>query len=108
DEALTHAETTDRGFPPWKVRLTAGLGSWVLRLWAGTLSFRHRALGADVDPHRLGLPGHFIYALWHEYLLLPVCFYARADVHVLVSRHADAHLIAEVCRRLRIPVVRGS
>jgi len=88
---------------------TAGLlGSWTLRMWMRSLRYRYRPLGTDTNPHQPQLATRYIYAMWHEYLLLPVYCYARPDIHVLISRHADAGILAEVCRRLRIPVVRGS
>ncbi len=93
---------------PWLVSTAGLVGSWALRCWMATLRFQYRPLGPDLDPGRAGLPGRYIYAFWHEYLLLPVCRYARPDVHVLVSRHADGQLFAEVCGRLGIPLVRGS
>lgn len=83
-------------------------GAGLLRLWLGTLQFRYRPLGPDVDPRRRSLGARFIYAMWHETLLLPVQRFARSDISVLVSTHADAELIAQICRRLRVGVVRGS
>lgn len=62
----------------------------------------------NVDPNLPDLPGRFIYAMWHEYLLLPVYEFARPDIHVLVSQHSDGEIIADICRRLGVPVVRGS
>src|ERR1700682_440464 len=76
----------------------AGLaGAGVLRLWMRTLKYQSRPLGVDVDPNGAGLQGRYIYAMWHEYLLLPVHFYARPDICVLISQHADAHILTEVC-----------
>jgi lysophospholipid acyltransferase (LPLAT)-like uncharacterized protein len=44
--------------------------------------------------------------LWHETVLLGASI--KAPIHVLISQHADGELIAQVCRRLGIGVVRGS
>lgn len=84
------------------------VGAGLLRLWLGTLHFRYRPLGPDVDPRRPSLGARYIYAMWHETLLLPVQRFARPDISVLISTHADAELIAQICRRLRVGVVRGS
>jgi lysophospholipid acyltransferase (LPLAT)-like uncharacterized protein len=54
------------------------------------------------------LQGHYIYAFWHENILLPACYYGRPEVRVLISQHADGQLIAEVCRHLGFGLVRGS
>jgi lysophospholipid acyltransferase (LPLAT)-like uncharacterized protein len=65
-------------------------------------------MGPNLEPHRHGLRERYLYVVWHENMLLPVCRYARPDVWVLISKHADGQLIAEVCRHLGIRVVRGS
>jgi lysophospholipid acyltransferase (LPLAT)-like uncharacterized protein len=93
---------------PWLIK-AAGLGAgWLVRLWMGTLNYRYRTQGQDFDPRRHDLPGRYIYAFWHENLLLPATFYGRRDVHVLISRHADGQLIAEACRHLGFRTVAGS
>ena len=47
-----------------------------------------------------------IYAFWHESILFFTVF--RGRFTVLVSRHADGELMAQVCRHLRFGVARGS
>jgi lysophospholipid acyltransferase (LPLAT)-like uncharacterized protein len=91
--------------------LIKGLGftaAWALRLYMGTLHYRYRPLGPNVEPTRPGMAQQYIYALWHENMVLPFYHYARPDISVLVSQHADGQLLAEVCRHLRVGVVRGS
>lgn len=93
---------------PWVVK-TAGLaGACGLSLWMKTLQYRYRSLGPEVDPFRAGRDRRFIYAMWHENILLPLQRFARSDICVLISRHRDAEVIAEACRFLRVQVVRGS
>jgi lysophospholipid acyltransferase (LPLAT)-like uncharacterized protein len=88
---------------------TAGFaGATLLRAWVRTLNYRYHPLGPNVDPSGPALAERYIYAMWHEYLLLPVFCYPRRDVHVLISKHADGQWVAEFCRSLRIPVIRGS
>jgi len=41
-------------------------------------------------------------------MLLPAYHYARADIYILISQHADGQLIAEVCENLGFRTVRGS
>jgi lysophospholipid acyltransferase (LPLAT)-like uncharacterized protein len=93
---------------PFFIRLTALLISWAIRVWIGTLNFCHRSLVREADPRKCKLGARFIYAFWHENLLLPAYFYARRDIHVLISQHADGELIARVCRHLGFSTVRGS
>jgi lysophospholipid acyltransferase (LPLAT)-like uncharacterized protein len=91
--------------------LIQGLGffmAWLIRLWLGTLRFRYRPLGPNLDPHRRELRGRYVYAFWHENMMLPAYCYARPDIWVLISQHADGQLIAEVCRHLGFRTVRGS
>src|SRR5262249_44086585 len=41
-------------------------------------------------------------------LLLPLSQYARPDIHVLISKHADGQLIAKLANHLGFGVVHGS
>jgi lysophospholipid acyltransferase (LPLAT)-like uncharacterized protein len=81
------------------------VGALVLRQWMNTLALRvdMRASGEHpTDPRRQ----RFLYAFWHEALLVATCFHSR--VHIMISQHADGELITQVCRHLRIGVARGS
>lgn len=80
-------------------------GALFIRQWMNTLNVRmdFSASGPHpADPRR----ERFIYVFWHETLLLSTSF--RTKIHVLISQHADGELIAQMCRHLRIGVVRGS
>jgi lysophospholipid acyltransferase (LPLAT)-like uncharacterized protein len=90
------------------IKLAGLLGAWLVKLWIGTLRFRYRPLGLALDPNGAGFRGRFIYAFWHENILVPAYHYARPDIHVLISQHADGEIIAEICRRLGFSLVRGS
>jgi lysophospholipid acyltransferase (LPLAT)-like uncharacterized protein len=68
---------------------------------------RYRIAGPDAvahpaDPHT----ARHIYAFWHESILAMVGL--KIAIRVLIGRHADGELIAQVCCRLGIQVVRGS
>jgi lysophospholipid acyltransferase (LPLAT)-like uncharacterized protein len=93
---------------PFFIRLTAFLMSWAIRVWIGTLNLCHRSLVREADPRRRDLASRYIYAFWHENLLLLAYFYARRDIQVLISRHADGELIARVCRHMGFSTIRGS
>jgi lysophospholipid acyltransferase (LPLAT)-like uncharacterized protein len=76
-------------------------------LWVWLRTLRIRIVAADgqqhpVDPARR----RYFYAFWHEGLLAPLA--SRAKARVLISNHADGELIAEICRRAGIGVIRGS
>lgn len=93
---------------PWLLKLVGFVGAWVIRGWIGTLRYRYRPLGPNVDPHQPGLGTRYIYAAWHENMLLLAYHYGRPDIFVLISQHADGEMIAEVCRHLRFRLIRGS
>lgn len=82
--------------------------AWLVRLWIGTVRYRFRPLGENLEPNRRGLKGHYIYTFWHENLLMPAYHYGRPDIWVLISQHADGQVIAEACRHLGFRLVRGS
>jgi lysophospholipid acyltransferase (LPLAT)-like uncharacterized protein len=84
------------------------IGAWLVRLWIWTLRYRYCNLGPDVRPQGLPPGQRYIFAFWHEYLLLPAYHYGRPDIWVLISQHADGQIIAEICRHLGFGLVRGS
>lgn len=90
------------------IRAVAWAGSWVVRAWVGTLRYEYNPLGPNMDPRRPEIAGRYLYAFWHENLLLPAYCYGRPDINILISQHADGELIAEICRHLHFSVVRGS
>jgi lysophospholipid acyltransferase (LPLAT)-like uncharacterized protein len=90
------------------IRFVALIGATLIRLWIGTLRYRYRPLGPSMDPTKADFRGRFIYCFWHENILMPAYQYGRPDIHVLISQHADGEIIAEICRRLKFSLIRGS
>jgi len=88
----------------WLVRLLGVIG---LRLLVG--SCRTRIIGWDewVETEHAGGRA-VLFAFWHNRLLIPAWFFRRRNIHVLVSRHDDAELIARILERIGFVVVRGS
>ncbi|VTS01912.1 lysophospholipid acyltransferase family protein [Tuwongella immobilis] len=93
---------------PWMISTAAALGALALRSWLATVRYRYQPLGPNMDPHRPEMTGRYLYAFWHENILLPASQYARPDIHVLISQHADGQLITKICKRLGFSVVNGS
>lgn len=92
---------------PWLLRPLSLLGALFIRFWVGSL--RGRLFDPEgVIPPPLAGGKRYIYALWHEYLLLPMSRIAQGNVHILISQHADGQFIAETARLLRFSTVRGS
>lgn len=93
---------------PQLVKLAGFSISWVVRVLVGTVRFRSVALGPRVAPTEPGLQGRYLYAFWHESLLLPAYHYSHTPTRVLISEHADGEVIARACGHLGLKVVRGS
>src|SRR5262245_19737220 len=93
---------------PRLIRAAGAAGSWAIRGWVRTLRLRYVRLGPNFDPQRPGANGRFVYAFWHEYILLPAHLYGRRAITVLSSQHADGELMAGIASRLGFSVVRGS
>jgi lysophospholipid acyltransferase (LPLAT)-like uncharacterized protein len=93
---------------PRLIKALGFVGAWVVRIWMVTLRYRCHCLGVSGLPHHPWMRGHYIYAFWHENMLLPAYHCGRPDVYVLVSQHADGQLMAEVCRGLGFRLIRGS
>jgi lysophospholipid acyltransferase (LPLAT)-like uncharacterized protein len=92
---------------PWAIKWIAFLGSLFIRLWVGTIAFRYRALGSYLDPRRK-LSANYLYAFWHEDILVPCRFFPNCGINILVSQHADGEMIARASRHMGFGVVRGS
>jgi lysophospholipid acyltransferase (LPLAT)-like uncharacterized protein len=91
----------------WLIKTLGFVGAWVIRLWIATLRYRYHPIGPHtIPPPKLG--ARYIYAFWHENMLLPAYHCGNPHVWVLVSRHSDGELIAAVCRSLGFRLIRGS
>jgi lysophospholipid acyltransferase (LPLAT)-like uncharacterized protein len=93
---------------PWLINALAFAGAWLVRLWILTVRYRHHGVGSSALPYQPHVRGRYIYAFWHENMLLPAYHCGRPDVSVLISQHADGELMAQVCQRLGFRVIRGS
>jgi lysophospholipid acyltransferase (LPLAT)-like uncharacterized protein len=88
----------------WLVRF---LGVFCMRLFVG--SCRTRIIGWDEwveTEHARG--SAVLFAFWHNRLLIPAWFFRGRNIHVLVSRHPDAELMARIVERIGFVAVRGS
>src|SRR5205823_7934692 len=89
----------------WLVPFLAAAIAWIIRLWIGTT--RKRMISSDGQQHPVDpAVARYIYAFWHEGLLAPLA--TRPRIRVLISQHTDGELIAQICERLSIGVIRGS
>jgi lysophospholipid acyltransferase (LPLAT)-like uncharacterized protein len=84
------------------------VGALLIRLYVGTLAYRYRPVGPNMNPLQKGFQGRYVYAFWHENILLPCYHYARRDIRVLISEHADGEMIARAAEHIGFGTVRGS
>ncbi|MFO0901938.1 MAG: lysophospholipid acyltransferase family protein [Pirellulales bacterium] len=91
---------------PRLIRVASWLAAGTLRPWLASLRtdvYAGEYAPQPADPRER----RFIYVLWHESLLAALLF-RHVTAHVLISQHADGEVIAQVCDRLGVGVVRGS
>jgi lysophospholipid acyltransferase (LPLAT)-like uncharacterized protein len=90
---------------PLALALGPALGAAALRLLAASCRVRFTEGGAGAR-WRAGTP--FIFATWHSRVLLLPALYRGRHLRVLVSRSRDGELVARLCARFGLEVVRGS
>lgn len=93
---------------PWLVALAGWMISLIVRTWMRTIRFEYHPQEKRYDPNDPGFEGRYLYCFWHEHILVPASQYARPDIQVLISKHADGQMIARACRSLGFSTVAGS
>lgn len=95
---------------PNHLRRLAAAASAIAPAWFRTVSFAYRPLTSYLVNDRPELFGdaRFVYAFWHEHLVVPSYVYARPDTTVLVGQHRDGELMSQIHEHLGLKVVRGS
>jgi lysophospholipid acyltransferase (LPLAT)-like uncharacterized protein len=90
------------------ISLAARVVAWFIRIWVGLCRYRYVPLGPPLELTKPGFTGRYIFAFWHENLLIPAYHYSRPNVYILISKHADGEMIAQVSKRLTMQIIRGS
>ncbi len=93
---------------PLLISMAARVIAWSIRRWMGLCKYQYVPLGPPLELTQPGFTGRYIYAFWHENLLIPAYHYSRPNVYVLISKHADGELVAQVSHWLTMKTVRGS
>lgn len=93
---------------PWLIRTLVMVGYWFVRVLLSTVFCKYWQFGPDLRPANVVKHKRCIYALWHEYTLVPLVRFSHSTARLLVSQHADGMIVAEMCKHLRMGVVRGS
>ncbi|MGL4465845.1 MAG: lysophospholipid acyltransferase family protein [Planctomycetia bacterium] len=92
----------------WLYRFAVSLMAPILRVWMSTLRVKAHADDDRSDPFLHPEPNPFIYALWHESLLLAATYHRRFRPKVMISKSRDGEFITRVVKSLGLDVVRGS
>ena len=93
---------------PTVIKWIGFFGAVIIRCWIGTLALRYRCLGENVYPDLGAVRQNTLAAFWHENILVPCYLFARQNVSVLISQHADGEMIAQVCKHIGYATIRGS
>lgn len=84
------------------------VASVCLRMLRSTIDWRAVYFDPRVDPVHPNFRGRFVYAGWHEYMLMPIALRGSRDMLALASEHGDGEIIAQTMRHLNWNVARGS
>lgn len=93
---------------PLLIEILSFAVSILIRVWMATLRFRYEPLGPCLDPRKNKDGRKFLYAFWHENILVPAYQFRDLGIAVLISKHADGQLIARAVERLGFATARGS
>jgi len=93
----------------WRARLLIGFGYQLIQLWVRTLHFKVEDRG---DVVRLARTRPFLFALWHNRLLLFPSIFRRflpsCHAAALISTSHDGDLLAAMVERFGYGTIRGS
>jgi lysophospholipid acyltransferase (LPLAT)-like uncharacterized protein len=89
----------------WLAGYIAALAAVLIRLWMLTLRVRVASFDGQMHPAD-PTQARYLYTFWHETLLAPLATQPQAQV--LISQHTDGEVIAQICQRLGVGVIRGS
>jgi len=94
---------------PLLIKAAGKLGTLTVKGLVGTLRFDFRNFGPVMAPVA-DIPAgpRYLYALWHEYLMLPAVTLGHPDLAVLISKHADGQLLGSLITSMGMGMVLGS
>jgi hypothetical protein len=94
---------------PYLLRAVGWLLACLIRLVIRSLRLEVAYLGSARGP--VDLPStapRYLYAIWHEHLLLPAARFGHPDLAVLISKHADGQLLGSLIDAMGMAQVTGS
>ncbi len=93
---------------PMARKMLGLLGAVAVRWWRSTIDWRALYFDPTVDPVHPRHSRRFVYAGWHEVLLMPVALRGHRKMLTLTSDHGDGEIISRAMHHLGWSVVRGS
>ncbi|MDO5581211.1 MAG: lysophospholipid acyltransferase family protein [Planctomycetia bacterium] len=90
------------------IRSAGGAMSALLPFWLSSLDFRVAYYDPIIDPSYANDGQRRIYVFWHEYLQLMIHLRKHCGISMLLSKHADADIVAEIAALFGFGTVRGS
>jgi lysophospholipid acyltransferase (LPLAT)-like uncharacterized protein len=91
------------------LRNTLGLvGAFAIRLWRQTIDWKAVYCDPTVDTVHPRFQGRYVFAGWHEYMLMPIALRGHRRMLALASQHGDGEIISRAMRHLGWSVARGS
>jgi len=78
------------------------------RFWRRTVDWRAVYADVRVDPVHPQFRGRFVFAGWHEYMLMPIVLRGHHRMLGLASDHSDGEIITGAMHHLGWSVARGS
>ena len=89
-------------------RISGPAGSAALRAIARSWRFTEIDATSGRPMARVRRPGHHLYALWHQHLLMLALLYRDEQIAVMISRSRDGDVASRLVERLGYRVERGS
>ncbi len=89
-------------------RFVGLVGAWFLHRYSSLWDTRFWFSDSALNPKSRNPGGPYMYAFWHEYILLPVSFFGHCNVATITSQHHDAEIITHLSRHMGFRIFRGS
>lgn len=94
---------------PKLIAAAGWLGFQAARALCATVDVEMHTHGTILQPYLETPPAQrYIYAMWHESLLVPLMRFGRPDLAALVSKHADGQMLQVLLRAMGLQTVEGS
>ena len=77
---------------PWVIKSLCFIGYWLVRALLATVTGKYWITTRDYSPGACGPRERYIYALWHEYLLVPMVSADLSRSLELIKQYRDLEL----------------